>query len=413
MSSKALPYRALRTQPQYCKLIAANMVNRFGDSIDAIAYSLLMYRVTGSAALMALVLAINYLPTIVLQPIAGAIVDKLNKQRVMVWCDIGRGVIVAATAALHLLGALNTPLILLSVVGCSTLEALRVPAGVAIVPSLLSEELYTTGTALNQTLSRVCEVIGLSLAGAVEGLLGMAGALLIDAATFVLSALAVALIRSQSAREKDSAPLNVKGIIQSIKEGFVYIVHTRTLFALLLFGMGLNLSNVPYGVFATAYQTDFIGLSPTLMSAVQLAGTGAMALGAFLSPKVPLHNRAKALLSCGVSAVSFAILTQLPAVEDFYLRVGLLFGIMIVYNIAGAILSLVFSVTFMKFVDKAYLGRVSGATNAVLTCAAPLGALVCSALATVIPVPQMLWAGVILSAALFGLIASVKVYRQM
>ena len=73
----------------------------------------------------------------------------------------------------------------------------------------------------------------------------MAGALLIDAATFVLSALAIALIRSQSAREKDSAPLNVKGIIQSIKEA-LFTSSTPELFALLLFGMGLNLSNVPY-----------------------------------------------------------------------------------------------------------------------------------------------------------------------
>ena len=86
----------------------------------------------------------------------------------MVWCDIGRGVIVAATAALHLLGALNTPLILLSVVGCSTW---RLSASRRGWPCRLSarRRLYTTGTALNQTLSTVCEVIGLSLAGAVVG----------------------------------------------------------------------------------------------------------------------------------------------------------------------------------------------------------------------------------------------------
>ena len=63
-------YRALVTQRQYCKLIVANLVGRFGDSLDAIAYSWLVYQVTGNAAMMAVLLTFNTLPGILLQPFA-------------------------------------------------------------------------------------------------------------------------------------------------------------------------------------------------------------------------------------------------------------------------------------------------------------------------------------------------------
>ena len=49
-------YRPLRAQKDYLKLIAANVINRFGDSIDAIAICWLMYQITNSAAMMALIL---------------------------------------------------------------------------------------------------------------------------------------------------------------------------------------------------------------------------------------------------------------------------------------------------------------------------------------------------------------------
>ena len=62
MSPKLSKYSALRGEREYFKLLAANAVNRFGDSVDSIALSLLMYEVTGSASMMALLLTVNYEP---------------------------------------------------------------------------------------------------------------------------------------------------------------------------------------------------------------------------------------------------------------------------------------------------------------------------------------------------------------
>ena len=68
------------SEKQFLKLILANVVSRFGDSLDVIAYTWIMYEVTGSESLMALIMGLNYVPTVLLQPFAGALVDRIKKK---------------------------------------------------------------------------------------------------------------------------------------------------------------------------------------------------------------------------------------------------------------------------------------------------------------------------------------------
>ena len=85
----------------YRKLVVANCINRFGDSIDALALTWLVYAVTGSAFWSAVYYACNQLPSVLIQPFAGAIVETQNKRRVMVLTDIMRGIAVATLAILY------------------------------------------------------------------------------------------------------------------------------------------------------------------------------------------------------------------------------------------------------------------------------------------------------------------------
>jgi hypothetical protein len=62
MDNEITSYRPLFQQREYIKLVAANVINRFGDSIDAIAFAWLMYEITQSAALMALIRARTICP---------------------------------------------------------------------------------------------------------------------------------------------------------------------------------------------------------------------------------------------------------------------------------------------------------------------------------------------------------------
>ena len=180
-------YRILKGQNQFIKLIIANVINRLGDSIDSIAFTWLVYELTHSALWSTIIFGANILPTILVQPFAGALVEKMNKKWIMVSCDVTRGLLVAFIAFAYINSILNPWMLLTITILNSIVESLRVPSGIAIVPSLLREDSYSEGLALNATLSRMMELIGLAMAGLIIGLLGISGAILIDAITFFLS----------------------------------------------------------------------------------------------------------------------------------------------------------------------------------------------------------------------------------
>ena len=419
-SSKKSVYAPLKTQKEYLKLIASSVVNRFGDSIDAIAYSLLTYEITGSAALMAFVLAINYLPTVILQPIAGVVTEKMNPVRLMSLCDLGRGVCVLTEAALYAMGLLTTPLILLGVLINSTLEALSTPAGVGIVPRLLSEELYTAGIALRKTLSSTMELIGLACAGAIVGALGISAALAIDAGTFLLSAALIACIRpaplEAAPGEEENARLasKISHIAHELRGVFVQIARTPLLRAVVLLGMALNFTAVPYSVFFTPYVTTNLGGNAYALSLLQIAFVVGTMIGSYVTPHLErLSARVQILIGGFGAALCYLAMAVFPSVAPYTLRLALTCCDTFVFGAFNALLGIAFSAAFMRSTPTDQLTRTSGAVNAILTCAMPVGALLCSALVSFISVPAMLAFGGLLCLAIFAAMSRMRAYNNL
>lgn len=419
-SSKKSVYAPLKTQKEYLKLIASSVVNRFGDSIDAIAYSLLTYEITGSAALMAFVLAINYLPTVILQPIAGVVTEKMNPVRLMSLCDLGRGVCVLTEAALYAMGLLTTPLILLGVLINSTLEALSTPAGVGIVPRLLSEELYTAGIALRKTLSSTMELIGLACAGAIVGALGISAALAIDAGTFLLSAALIACIRpaplEAAPGEEENARLasKISHIAHELRGVFVQIARTPLLRAVVLLGMALNFTAVPYSVFFTPYVTTNLGGDAYALSLLQIAFVVGTMIGSYVTPHLDrLSARVQILIGGFGAALCYLAMAVFPSVAPYTLRLALTCFDTFVFGAFNALLGIAFSAAFMRSTPTDQLTRTSGAVNAILTCAMPVGALLCSALVSFISVPAMLAFGGLLCLTIFAAMSRMRAYNNL
>lgn len=400
-------YRPLLTQRQYLKLVAAGVVNRFGDSVDAIAFSWLMYEITQSAALMALILGLNYLPTILLQPFTGALVEHLPKKRVMIACDIGRGLVVALGVALYLGGFLTPALLAGMTLLISTLEAFSSPAGAAIVPKLLAPELYTVGTALSRSASRVAELVGLALAGGVVALLGCEGALLIDVGTFFLSALLISLIKLSETLERSRASL--RAAWESLKEGFALIRSQRVFIALLPIGALINFTLVPVNAFAVPFIADYLHGGAELLSILNILLVAGMAAGSAAAPKIPrMGGRAKLVCSGllqGAAVCLFALGAHLPGDA---LRYGVVLAASVLLGFGAGVISVVFGAAFLRLVPADYMARLSGLSNAILCCSLPVGNFLCSALASVLPVPGVFLAAGLLSFALYLAILKIK-----
>jgi MFS family permease len=86
----------------YRKLLFSIIINRFGDSIDAIAFTWLVYQITQSGSWSAIIFGLNMLPNVILQPFSGAIVEKLNKKTVMILTHCMRGLVLTGFIFLYL-----------------------------------------------------------------------------------------------------------------------------------------------------------------------------------------------------------------------------------------------------------------------------------------------------------------------
>ncbi len=400
-------YSTLLTQRSFLKLTAANVVNRFGDSIDGIAIAWLMYEITHSAALVAFILGLNYVPTILLQPFTGAMVEHLSKKRVMLLFDIGRGLVVAAGAACYMAGRLTPALLTVMMLLISTLEAFRSPAGSAIVPLLLQPELYKVGSAFNQTAGRVAELIGLALAGSVVALLGCQGALLIDAATFFLSALIIGCIRVEEAPSEGT--LSLRKTAASFREGMKLIRGSRVLVVLLLIGAVMNFMFVPLNAYATPFVSDYLGGGAEKLSLLNIVIVVMLGIGSFIAPKISrFSGRTQLVVSGLVASLALCGLGAGGYVGSPVLRYAVVFGSAGVVGFSIGVVNVVYNAAFLRLIPPDYMARLSGISTAILVSSLPIGSFLCSALAAVLPVPAAILASGALSCFLYLLLTRVK-----
>ena len=77
--NKKIGYKDIFKQKEYMKMMVAALINRFGDSIDAIASTWIVYELTGSAVWSAVIFGVNKVPSVFVTPLAGAWVEGRNK----------------------------------------------------------------------------------------------------------------------------------------------------------------------------------------------------------------------------------------------------------------------------------------------------------------------------------------------
>lgn len=178
--------RLLRRNGPFRRLWAARAISFIGDSLGLIALLLFVAETNGSGAAVALLLLVGDFAPTLLSPLTGALSDRLDRARLMVGCELAQGAIVALIAV----AAPPLPL-LLALVGLRTLVANAfLPASQSAVPNLVADaELETANTALGLG-THGFDLLGPLLAALLLPLpfLGLRELLLVDAATFAVSA---------------------------------------------------------------------------------------------------------------------------------------------------------------------------------------------------------------------------------
>jgi dTMP kinase len=201
--TKPATLKDLLTHPAFSRLLAAMSVSSLGDWIGFVAVTSLVTRVSGSTAAAGLaigaVMTARMLPAILFGPIAGALVDRVNRKQIMILADIGRGVMYASMAFVHELWAI---FLLSFAIEC--LSLLWTPARDASLPNLVPRRQLANANSIGLVSTYATLPLGAAifalLAGFSSGLAARVPylgewpttlPLLLDAGTFAFSAVMV------------------------------------------------------------------------------------------------------------------------------------------------------------------------------------------------------------------------------
>jgi len=176
----------LRDNRNYRWLISALAVSLFGDWFGLIAvFTLLDTHGISSASVLGWVIVIRQLPIVLAAPLAGVVADRMNRRNILILSDLAR---FALTLLLLTPWASSVNFVYLVLVLMAIASAFFEPARQALTPDLMEREHLTTAAALGSIMWSIMIVLGSAVGGLVTEMFGWQAALVVDAATFLLSA---------------------------------------------------------------------------------------------------------------------------------------------------------------------------------------------------------------------------------
>ncbi len=179
---------------QFRLLWAGQAVSALGDAFAFVAVPLLVLEATGSVVSMGLVSATGVAAQVATSLFSGALVDCIDRRRLMILCDVGRTLAYGLVPLCWSLGFHSLPLILFMTAVAGALGNLFGVANIAALPDIVDKERLHEANgrlALSQALAYV---LGPLLAGVVAAHSGPVAALTIDATTFLVSAASLSFL---------------------------------------------------------------------------------------------------------------------------------------------------------------------------------------------------------------------------
>jgi MFS family permease len=175
--------------PEFRALWSAQLISVIGDQLARVALTVLVYNRTSSALLAAVTFMLSVVPVFIGGVALAWLADRFPRRRVMIACDVFRAALVVVMALPGMPLALLVALLAVVTLVSAPFTAARA----AIYPDLLAGDRYMAGTAITLTTNQFAQVLGFALSGAVVALVGVRTSLVIDAATYGLSAVILSL----------------------------------------------------------------------------------------------------------------------------------------------------------------------------------------------------------------------------
>ncbi|MFB6870864.1 MFS transporter [Streptomyces sp. NPDC056323] len=368
--------RGDRSRIPLVAVLSANSISRAGSSLTLIGVPWFVLETTGSAGRAGVVAFCATLPIVVSALIGGPVIDRIGRRRVSVVSDLVCSLSVAAIPLLHFADALDFWMLCALMAVGGLMHTPGDTARYVLVPDL-AEHAGTTlarAASLFDAVSRGARMVGAALAGLLIALVGAETVLLLDAATFLTSALLIAAgVRGVRAAEprKAEAPVSLRAYRTEMREGFAYLLGTPLLLAVVVMVLFMNGTDQGwYAVLLPVHASAELGGAGDIGLLTALFGAGGLA-GALLYGAVG-HRFSRwavftvCVLLCGAPRYVVAALTgtTLPLAVTMALS-----------GLAGGVLNPILTTVIYGTIPDELRSRVSGVITAGCELAMPVGGL--------------------------------------
>ncbi|MDQ2691545.1 MAG: MFS transporter [Chloroflexota bacterium] len=261
------PFAIFRNR-NFSLLWTGQLVETIGISLTSLAASIYVYRLTGSALSVGLMLMATAAPSLLVGLFAGVFVDRYDRKRIMISADVLRGLLILLVPVLV---PLNVIWLYVIVALISAVSQFFDPAHESVLPEVASDEELSAANSLIAISSFGSTAVGFAAAGLIASAASINWAFYVNALTFFFSAVCVSLIRIKpiEAEEETSAAL----VIQNLRAGVHQLLSTpvlRSLFSVLtvvLISFGLsNTLLLPFALTALEATEFEYGLQEGLTS---------------------------------------------------------------------------------------------------------------------------------------------------
>lgn len=350
-------------------LLLGRLITNFGDSLYAIASTLLVYKMTGSTVYSGITLFLTS-STAIVQLILSPILDKINMKKFLILSQLVQAILILIIPGLYYLDKLNVYHIMIIMPIILLINQLVYPGQISLLPKILSEDELVTGNSLMTMAYQGSNAIFDTIAGFIISICGFMTAFYADSVTFILTGLLFCLLskklRHYNEREQRADGSVIKNHFKSLKEG-LHLFKEPKIFALVLGVVFINFSATSISAVLPAFAKDEIFYS------LMLAGMGAGVLfGSLFASLQKLKDIALGnLYVYGMIIVSFAWIS----VSFFDTNIKIAVGLYAVGWFVVGIVNVYAQTMVQMIVPGDKIGSAMGAMVGISTFMAPIGAL--------------------------------------
>lgn len=370
-----LPSRGLWRNGSFLRLWSAATISVFGSFVTRIALPFVAILTLSAGPIEVAVLRVlELVAALVFGFVAGAWVDRLRRRPVLIWADVGRAVLLGSIPLAAVGGWLTLAQVFAVAAAAAVLTTFFDVADKAYLPTVVGRaDLVKANGALAATSSAV-EFAAFGAAGFLVSILTAPIAILIDAVSFVASAILLGTIRHRE--PPPPLPADRQPVIDEIREGLAVVAGDPVLRGLALGAMGLAAMWGVFGAVWLLFITEDLRLDPATVGVVAALGGFGSLLGALLAERAVRRFGLGSLVvaSLLLAALGNALIPLAPAGLPL-VAVALLVGQQLIGDTAVTVFDVTEVSVRQARVGDRQLGRVNATVRVVTVLAQLAGTL--------------------------------------